>query len=355
MVVAMHVDQLIARVRSRIATMQTTAEEYEIEARFHADKALDLRLGVMELNQLINSVQEFVDGEPDETPASSRPGSEVAASDAAAASAGEAFPSASPAPHSAAPVSLDATTDPAKLAAEEPSSDGSGEVQDRCESTSPTLSEDACPHDPDGQHFVGCGCDATDSAEAPMGEAGTASSSNTIPTFSGGSWVRGDQAAVDADNEEQDLVEVLAHEKAPDPAPAGGAATSPAPIQDRVQALYDAHPEYTARQAREALDLTKGSLSGHSSALGITWAPADFVGRPVSSSKMDRVRTVHEQHPTWTARMIANHLGEKETSVSTMLATIRKRASAAPSKPEFAGEAALVGHYSDVAKRLGKP
>lgn len=55
---------------------------------------------------------------------------------------------------------------------------------------------------------------APDSAEAPTDETGTASSSEPIPMYSRaghiGTWVRGD-------------------EKAPDPAPAGGAATSPPP------------------------------------------------------------------------------------------------------------------------------
>lgn len=293
----MQVSELVARMRVRADEMRTTAEEYEIEARFHADKALDLRLGVMELNQLINSVQEFVDGEPDQTPADSRPGSEVAASDAAAISAGGESPSSSPAPHSAAPEPLSVDgTDPAKLAAEEVSAETSGEVQDRCESTSPPFSEP--------------------------------------------------QQLEPADLSEAAPLEAVA--AAPEAVP-------PAPVRERVQALHDAHPEYTARQAREALDITKGSLSGHSSALGITWAPAEFIGRPVGSMKSDKVRMVHEQHPTWTARMIANHLGEKEASVSTMLATIRKRAAASTTpEPEFSGRSELVGHYSDVAKRLGK-
>jgi hypothetical protein len=53
--------------------------------------------------------------------------------------------------------------------------------------------------------------------------------------------------------------------------------------------------------------------------------------------------------------MIADHLGEKETSVSTLLATVRKQAKVEQAaEPEFAGRAELVGHYSDVAKRLGK-
>lgn len=143
-------------------------------------------------------------------------------------------------------------------------------------------------------------------------------------------------------------------EKADETPPAGEETpSSPAPrIRDQVQALHDAHPEYTARQAREALGLTKGSLSGHSSALGIQWTPVDVPDVPVevAPKNVDRVRLVHDQHPTWTARMIANQLGEKEKTVANILGGIRRESS----NPEFAGKADLVEHYDNVAKRLGK-
>jgi hypothetical protein len=70
-----------------------------------------------------------------------------------------------------------------------------------------------------------------------------------------------------------------------DAAPAGGASrpdASPAPTstRQRVKQLHDEHPEYTRREAWEALGITEGSLSGHSSHLGIRWAsqpePARF-------------------------------------------------------------------------------
>lgn len=67
-----------------------------------------------------------------------------------------------------------------------------------------------------------------------------------------------------------------------DAAPAGEAPApdaSPAPIstRQRVKQLHDEHPEYTRREAWEALGITEGSLAGHSHALRIKWAPLDPV------------------------------------------------------------------------------
>lgn len=67
-----------------------------------------------------------------------------------------------------------------------------------------------------------------------------------------------------------------------DAAPAGEASrpdASPAPIstRQRVKQLHDEHPEYTRREAWEALGITEGSLAGHSHALGIRWKPLEPV------------------------------------------------------------------------------
>lgn len=339
----MKVSELVARMLALAATMRVTAEEYEIEARFHADKALDLRLGVMELEQRITFITEFVDGEPDETSAA-KPGSEVAASDAAAALAGEAVPPST----SPAPISEDHLPDAGNMVSEQHSAasptDEAGTASSSDNSTAARM---------DGRQVIGSEEDgAAFDAGAMTSQAGTqAPPVETIPTYSRaghiGTWVRGD-------------------EKALDPAPAGGAATSPAPtVKERVKSLHDKHPEYTRKQACEALGITEGSLAGHGHSLGIRWSPSPAspkfkAGQPAPpavqyapGSTGDRVRIVHEQHPTWTARMIADHLGALEKTVANILGELRRQAKAAP-PPEFAGRAEMVGHYTDVAKRLGK-
>lgn len=90
--------------------------------------------------------------------------------------------------------------------------------------------------------------------------------------------------------------------------------------------------------------------------------PAAIVVPPAGkvTTILDRVRVVHQQHPTWTASMIAKHLGANANSVSTLLATVRRqeRGEQAPPppaiKPEFEGRAELLEHYDGVGKRLGK-
>lgn len=75
------------------------------------------------------------------------------------------------------------------------------------------------------------------------------------------------------------VLSIVIAEKAPDPAPAGEPSTSPAPTstRQRVKQLHDEHPEYTRREAWEALGITEGSLAGHSHALGIRWKPLEPV------------------------------------------------------------------------------
>lgn len=126
--------------------------------------------------------------------------------------------------------------------------------------------------------------------------------------------------------------------------------------RQQVRITHEDHPDWSAAQIAEHLGLTKGSVSGHASSLGIKFSAGAAVNPAASSiTKLDRVRLMHEQHPTWTARMIALQLGEKESSVSTLLATVRKevRDQTEP-KPEFSSEQEMLQHYGDVAARLGK-
>lgn len=249
----MQVSELVARMRDRAATMRVTAEEYEVEAKFHSDKALDLRLGALELDQRITFITEFVDGEPDETPAAPQPGSEGAS--AGATSAGEAPPPAA---------------SPAPLSAEEPT------------------------------HETGLASSSEHTSERPL--AGHI-----------GSWLRGDEKAEDAPPAgevapatppaptKRDLVRQV-HEEHPDWTAAQAAAylgltrgsvtghassmgfkfASPLDgVKGRVKALHDAHPEYTRKQAWEELGITEGSLAAYSYTLGIKWTPQP---KPVKAS-----------------------------------------------------------------------
>lgn len=124
--------------------------------------------------------------------------------------------------------------------------------------------------------------------------------------------------------------------------------------RQQVRIAHEDHPDWSAAQIAEHLGLTKGSVSGHASSLGIKFAKS-AVAAASSMTKLDRVRLMHEQHPTWTARLIALEMGEKEGTVSTLLATVRKTARAqAEPKPEFSSEQEMLRHYGDVAARLGK-
>jgi hypothetical protein len=130
-------------------------------------------------------------------------------------------------------------------------------------------------------------------------------------------------------------------------------------VASRVAALHAEHPELTAKEAAIKLGVTNGSIRGHSSILGIVWAhdPSAPSGERTKPLR-ERVRLLHEQHPTWTARMISVELGAPFSSCSSYLAAARHSLTA--TKPEaeavtFVGEAALKDHYADVSKRLGAP
>lgn len=95
-----------------------------------------------------------------------------------------------------------------------------------------------------------------------------------------------------------------------------------------VAGLNAKHPELTPDDAAARLQMPIANLRIFTKELGIEWAaerPLETT-QPVAvrPTKSERIRLVHEAHPTWTARMIANELGEKENTVSTLLAAIRR-------------------------------
>lgn len=140
-------------------------------------------------------------------------------------------------------------------------------------------------------------------------------------------------------------------------------------IKQRVFDLYDQHPGWSAKAMAEHIGANLGTvklalIDAKAAARGSVATepvpaatPQTPVGLPPAraGSLTDRVRALHHQHPTWTARMIANELGENANSVSTLLAKVRGTTNPAPSqKHQFTGRADMLNHYSEVAKRLGK-
>ena len=151
-------------------------------------------------------------------------------------------------------------------------------------------------------------------------------------------------------------------------------------LKQKVLAVHAEHPDWTAAQIAEHLGHpSKGSISAYLfDARAEERAVAEreqeerllaearkreeqrnqFAAQvPDTRTLTERVRMMHQQHPTWTARMIANELGANPNSVSVLLSSIRNpKAKAEPATdPKFNGKRQMLEHYGEVAKRLGKP
>lgn len=141
-------------------------------------------------------------------------------------------------------------------------------------------------------------------------------------------------------------------------------------IKSQVFDAHYAHPEWTAQQIADHFGFRYGSVAtalfDARKARNAELAANEPVPKPTPQTPVapppprtgtltDRVRALHQQHPTWTARLIANELGENVNSVSTLLAQVRGTPSAAPvQRQQFTGRMDMINHYSEVAKRLGK-
>jgi len=138
--------------------------------------------------------------------------------------------------------------------------------------------------------------------------------------------------------------------------------------RQRVRECHEAHPDWTAEQiaADTGLGAQQVRVIASQTSLKLPKPFTPEVVPPANPQKpvappprtgtlTDRVRAVHHQHPTWTARMIANELGANYTSVSTTLGKVRGEKPAPAQKHQFEGRADMISHYSEVAKRLGKP
>lgn len=131
----------------------------------------------------------------------------------------------------------------------------------------------------------------------------------------------------------------LAPSPSVDPSPQP-ARRRPGSVKAQVFEAHDAHPDWTAQQIADHYGLKKGSVAtalfdarkARNATLAVEEPvpapnPQKPVGEPpppASGTLLDRVRIIHQQHPTFTARLIANELGANQSSVSVYLATIRK-------------------------------
>ena len=210
---------------------------------------------------------------------------------------------------SSAPSQAKASEDNAITAAAEPGIDGTGDVSrpsvgGGTDALIPPQAETPEPLDvnPSGTPIPAAATreDAGLAAPEPISRAGHI-----------GSWVRtDDQTEIDADNEEQVLVEVLAREKAADAPPAGEVmpVTSPAPkpVADRILDLQATNPEITAKQLAEALGISVEHINAAAKKRGISIHRERVRG---ADSFAGKVAAAHAEHPKWTVRQLADHLG----------------------------------------------
>jgi hypothetical protein len=141
-------------------------------------------------------------------------------------------------------------------------------------------------------------------------------------------------------------------------------------LKQRVAETHRDHPDWSSEQIAEHLGAKLGSVSHalHDARAAAGTAEVEVIPPatpqtpvappPVGEKRTltERVRSLHQQHPTWTATMIAHELGAKQTSVSALLGVIRnpKAVAATVEQPQFSGRRQMVEHYGEIAKRLGK-
>jgi len=183
----------------------------------------------------------------------------------------------------------------AKTSEQDALSSASGETQDRCESVSPSNSR-----------VIHVTIAPKTSAEKPGSEAAV-DDADAAPA--------GEAPAPDAS-------------PAPRKRKVDGEEVERTQKRKQVAQLNARHPELTPEEAAARLLMPLITLRTFTAELGIEWSAARRADPPAPTerrpTKTERIRLMHEAHPTWTARMIANELGEKETTVSTLLAGIRR-------------------------------
>lgn len=133
--------------------------------------------------------------------------------------------------------------------------------------------------------------------------------------------------------------------------------------EQQIRDVLAEHPDWRAGDIARHLGCPVSTVTGTASLKGIVLpkAPAALPPKvqPAAAASgqtlTDRVRRVHQQHPTWTARMLAAELGAKESSVSSILGTVLNDRVSDDSLPPGGVEAALKARHVERRKRLGAP
>ncbi len=255
-----------------------------------------------------------------------------------------------------------------------------GEVQDRCESTSPTPSKPK--RVTQRQRVRECHEAHPDWGAMEIAEETGLSKANV--------WSIASQIGIKFAGKTNTTTEALrkaveaspakpqgAVERAGPPTPRAEPKRLPAtksvdpkrlPIKHQVANLHSLHADWDAARIAQEIGAKLGTVetalyearaaAGESLSEPIPPAtPQTPVAPPPTGEKRtltERVRSLHQQHPTWTATMIAHELGAKQTSVSTILGQVRGKSAPPPEQPQFSGRRQMVEHYGEIAKRLGK-
>lgn len=146
------------------------------------------------------------------------------------------------------------------------------------------------------------------------------------------------------------------------PAPAGDGTGL---IKRQLQELHQSSPALDVYGVANRLGVSPNSVRSFSAELGLVWATPSGEPLPPASpvtaagaqtlTLRQKVATICQQHPTWTPRMIADHLGAARGSVATYLAELRKAAPPPPAPAAFIDEAAIRAETIARRKRLGAP
>lgn len=185
---------------------------------------------------------------------------------------------------------------------------------------------DACPHDPDGQHFIGCGCDGID--DEPIPEA-----PKPLPDE--------EHRPAEAKTSDQGALSSepggMQDESAIHPAtPSKPARGRPATTRAKIVAVHAEHPEWPSKLIAEHLGIGEDTVRACASRKGlklVSWwdyqrtLPPEqrtVPAKPASAvpSNRDRVREAHTAHPDFTAKELAFHLGMDELNLRAVASQI---------------------------------